>query len=364
MGRAHLASILDQSGAILETQQEDLTRGDMFGSRSRSGSIGDRDDDDDETEEDEDEEDEEEDGSQGASLSLHYSGDEDEDDDEEDQAGDDEGTSFLLGGIPPTHSRSTRSSRSVVSTPASVPSEPHTEDEQETTAAQMLNGPSSALDALMMYSDSESETDLEYLVQVDPTSSPQRPPPATIFDTQDDVHDDSRHPMDTSDEQPAVDDARSLTRSHSREVRFADDEHAHEEVDETQAEPNEEAADHSLDVSMQVDDDGPLAESSDIEQVAQEHREDTEDQAEEIQHEGAEDQDEDDLESQIPEYLKPYAVAPVEWDPEARVTPPLLMRGILRPYQQSGLEWLASLHVNKLNGILADEMGLGFVTIS
>ncbi|KAF7295962.1 hypothetical protein MKEN_01410800 [Mycena kentingensis (nom. inval.)] len=63
--------------------------------------------------------------------------------------------------------------------------------------------------------------------------------------------------------------------------------------------------------------------------------------------------------SEIPAYLRPYAVAPVDWDPTKRVTPPLLLRGNLRPYQYSGLEWLASLHVNNLNGILADEMGLG-----
>jgi len=65
----------------------------------------------------------------------------------------------------------------------------------------------------------------------------------------------------------------------------------------------------------------------------------------------------------VPDYLKPYAVAPVDWDPESVVKPPLLLRGILRPYQQSGLEWLASLHTNHLNGILADEMGLGFVLV-
>ncbi|KAF8058773.1 SNF2 family N-terminal domain-containing protein [Lyophyllum atratum] len=61
----------------------------------------------------------------------------------------------------------------------------------------------------------------------------------------------------------------------------------------------------------------------------------------------------------VPAYLKPFAVAPVEWVPDAKVVPPLLLRGVLRPYQQSGLEWLASLHTNNLNGILADEMGLG-----
>ncbi|KAH0829138.1 putative helicase SWR1 [Lanmaoa asiatica] len=67
----------------------------------------------------------------------------------------------------------------------------------------------------------------------------------------------------------------------------------------------------------------------------------------------------DDESARIPEYLKPFAVAPVDWSPEDKIKPPLLLRGVLRPYQQSGLEWLASLHSNNLNGILADEMGLG-----
>ena len=38
---------------------------------------------------------------------------------------------------------------------------------------------------------------------------------------------------------------------------------------------------------------------------------------------------------------------------------PFLLRGTLRPYQQAGFEWLASLYTNNVNGILADEMGLG-----
>jgi hypothetical protein len=62
----------------------------------------------------------------------------------------------------------------------------------------------------------------------------------------------------------------------------------------------------------------------------------------------------------IPDYLKPYSVATVEWDLETKVRTPILLRGTLRPYQRSGLEWLASLHTNNLNGILADEMGLGY----
>lgn len=60
-----------------------------------------------------------------------------------------------------------------------------------------------------------------------------------------------------------------------------------------------------------------------------------------------------------PLHLKPYAVAEVDYDPSAPIKPPLLLRGTLRPYQQSGLEWLISLHNNNMNGILADEMGLG-----
>lgn len=69
----------------------------------------------------------------------------------------------------------------------------------------------------------------------------------------------------------------------------------------------------------------------------------------------------DDELSAIPVYLRPYAVTPVEWDPSTPVKAPFLLRGNLRPYQQAGLEWLASLHLNNLNGILADEMGLGWV---
>ncbi|KAI8987187.1 SNF2 family N-terminal domain-containing protein [Pilobolus umbonatus] len=38
---------------------------------------------------------------------------------------------------------------------------------------------------------------------------------------------------------------------------------------------------------------------------------------------------------------------------------PFLLRGTLRQYQHVGLDWLASLYNNGLNGILADEMGLG-----
>ncbi|KAF8756763.1 SNF2 family N-terminal domain [Rhizoctonia solani] len=44
---------------------------------------------------------------------------------------------------------------------------------------------------------------------------------------------------------------------------------------------------------------------------------------------------------------------------DSGVRPPFLLRGNLRPYQQSGLEWLVSGYIRGNNGILADEMGLG-----
>lgn len=50
-------------------------------------------------------------------------------------------------------------------------------------------------------------------------------------------------------------------------------------------------------------------------------------------------------------------------DPNApKLKPPFLLRGTLRPYQQAGMEWLASLYANNMNGILADEMGLGYAS--
>jgi len=41
------------------------------------------------------------------------------------------------------------------------------------------------------------------------------------------------------------------------------------------------------------------------------------------------------------------------------IQPKLLSGGVLRNYQQQGVEWMISLYENGLNGILADEMGLG-----
>ncbi|KAL5521391.1 hypothetical protein ACEPAG_9317 [Sanghuangporus baumii] len=75
--------------------------------------------------------------------------------------------------------------------------------------------------------------------------------------------------------------------------------------------------------------------------------------------EGVAEVSESESEWEAPPELQPYAVTRVKWEPGSKVLPPLLLRGTLRPYQQSGLEWLVSLHNNETNGILADEMGLG-----
>ncbi|KAJ5180799.1 hypothetical protein N7492_004009 [Penicillium capsulatum] len=45
--------------------------------------------------------------------------------------------------------------------------------------------------------------------------------------------------------------------------------------------------------------------------------------------------------------------------PNSKTPIPHLLRGTLREYQHGGLDWLAGLYNNHINGILADEMGLG-----
>ncbi|KAF7592823.1 swr1 complex component [Aspergillus hancockii] len=45
--------------------------------------------------------------------------------------------------------------------------------------------------------------------------------------------------------------------------------------------------------------------------------------------------------------------------PGLKTPVPHLLRGTLREYQHFGLDWLAGLYTNNINGILADEMGLG-----
>lgn len=44
---------------------------------------------------------------------------------------------------------------------------------------------------------------------------------------------------------------------------------------------------------------------------------------------------------------------------QTRSAAPILLHGLLREYQQIGVDWLVNLHKKHLNGILADETGLG-----
>ncbi|KAF4621127.1 hypothetical protein D9613_000994 [Agrocybe pediades] len=306
LGHMHLDAILDQSGQLLETQQSDLTRGGLFGSRSRSGSIGDMDEDVDDEEgtadEDEgdgqgqqdEETDEEEDGDDNRThdtKSMISSVAEDEEGQEEEEEEEDGDTTLLLG---PMQTESHASSSRARSPTAASTTTGLDEEDPETSTNQLLGGANEEL-ANADASDGSSKV------------SNARPTGAS------------------SPLLPEVGEAEQVD-TDSMDV-----------VEESQTQQHEE--------THPVDDSGAMEEDENQEKEA------------------ADEPDDDDqlapLDSEIPEYLKPFAVAPVKWDPDKPVTPPLLLRGTLRPYQQSGLEWLASLHTNRLNGILADEMGLG-----
>ncbi|ODN80583.1 hypothetical protein L202_02775 [Cryptococcus amylolentus CBS 6039] len=85
--------------------------------------------------------------------------------------------------------------------------------------------------------------------------------------------------------------------------------------------------------------------------------EDSEEESEEGSEEESEEESEEDSEEDEEE--EEPKEPEINEHGAARITPPFLLRGTLRPYQQAGLEWLASLWENSMNGILADEMGLG-----
>ncbi|KAL5483199.1 SWR1 [Sanghuangporus weigelae] len=113
--------------------------------------------------------------------------------------------------------------------------------------------------------------------------------------------------------------------------------------------------------SMVVDDAVPSPAPVTDREVDQPAQTPTEDKVEdqESSDEGVAEASESESEWEAPPELQSYAVVRVKWEPGSKVLSPLLLRGTLRPYQQSGLEWLVSLHNNETNGILADEMGLG-----
>ncbi|KAF8806665.1 hypothetical protein BYT27DRAFT_7233998 [Phlegmacium glaucopus] len=370
-GHAHLDAILDQSGQILETQHGDLSRGDLYGS-SRGSSVenlglDEEEENENEGDGDEDEETEDEDEDEGiddarsidaltGDVSMRGSededegeGDEEDDDEKEDENEDDAVDSvMLLGGLSRRHASPTSRSATPDTTTFSLPVQ---EDIEESVSPHMLG--SLADEDMIMHSPSSPSPSFADLIP-DPESSPQRLHiNINQLSTNHEVANSESISRNSSDDK-LEEDTSHASQSAGRHVAF-DSQSQLDELPDNLPDLEEErslvetvglASVDNLDVTPSKSPDNDLEDPTETVDDTQANEEDFEDM-------------EQDIEAQIPDYLKPYAVAPVDWDLNSKVTPPLLLRGVLRPYQQSGLEWLVSLHVNKLNGILADEMGLG-----
>ena len=350
-GHAHLDAILDQSGQILETQQGDLSRGDLYSS-SRGSSVenlglDEEEEDEDEPEEVEDEDEGNDDRSIDAltgDISMREDEDEgeDEDEDEDDNEKEDEDDAIdsfmLLGGRSRPHLPSSKST-----TPDTALSLPVQEDIEVSINQNLgaladedmiMHSPSSHSPSLANYTISGLQSSVEQLANSEPTSYHS----SNMADDDDELEENGSHV------------SQSAGRHVGSDIQSQPDESPDNllDVEEQQSlvVPDDLASADNVDATLTKSPDDVLEDSVETVADTQTNEEDPEDV-------------EQDLEAQIPEYLKPYAVAPVDWDVNNKITPPLLLRGVLRPYQQSGLEWLVSLHVNKLNGILADEMGLG-----
>ena len=358
LGHEHLDAILDQSGQILETQQENLIRRDRSRSRSRSSTAslfpGDW------HSEDEDEE--------GSNVAT-------EDEDEGDESGDEKidlgedleeevGTQGLLDGVEGHDSSRDK-------TP---------EEEEESDAEEQETESVVALDELMAISRSSSP---DHVDLVDDREEDSVSSPATSLLLPHSPPDDSgavsvgaqptvcrvQTPTDADSEMAANGLWNQIDGSGNFEVLKPI---VAVKEDNGDLEPASSDAPWSIELA-----EGPTSPIEPDPDTSEKTPEPSDRVDEDI---GTptnlpDDEDDDDIQAtvladhdvdsaaedsvSIPEYLKPYAVAPVEWDFESQVRPPALLRGILRPYQQAGLEWLASLHTNNLNGILADEMGLG-----
>ncbi|KAJ6590080.1 SNF2 family N-terminal domain-containing protein [Mycena vulgaris] len=376
-GHEHLDAILDQSGHILETQQGDLSRGagDAFRSRSRSSSVsatvmgwGEEDDDEDEDEDDDEnkgdgeerEENEEEDPEEGNPNDNDTSMAEGEEGEDASNSG------ALLGDYPQTPQLATPT--------LPDPSTPGSEQADQRSQRSLSLIPSVQEDEHQSEGDGDDEVDVTSDMAVEdmmneevPPSSPIRAPASlnlTDYDVGDSEPSSARSsiPLDADSDDPAIgapspapDVVSPPRKSASPEPikspilgAVADANIPSEDIDRLPKSPS--VTPDESELPAKEDSAGPnLSLDSAPNQDAKEEEEE----------EDTEEEEEGTPEPEIPAYLQPYAVAPVDWDATKRVTPPLLLRGLLRPYQQSGLEWLASLHLNNLNGILADEMGLG-----
>ncbi|KAG6853514.1 hypothetical protein C0991_003644 [Blastosporella zonata] len=402
-GREHLDAILDQSGQLLETQQGDLTRGE---NRSRSSSISlthrgwgsDEEEEDDEDEED-NEEDHEEVATDGLSEAREETFEEPASDfedglsqlaDVDDVDMDDTQTQMLLGGS------------DVAPTAASTPSAVNIEASDANLSDDEIHVDDSSVAAV-----DESLTAL-------PFSSPQRPrhpSPGLVTEPEPFASPDLVKPTIPSEaslpEFATTDLARysqatspvrapiPLDPSEQSDMKGCDNLHSSPSLERSEEEsppqnsPNldDELSENPLEglpskLPTKISKSCPNgAAASPISGLPSPTPSGPDNEAYECEiliateePSGLTEKDDDSVEVPVdevaseaeldddvivPAYLKPFAVAPVEWIPDTKITPPLLLRGNLRPYQHSGLEWLASLHSNNLNGILADEMGLG-----
>ncbi|KAF7297886.1 hypothetical protein HMN09_01009400 [Mycena chlorophos] len=379
-GHEHLDAILDQSGHILEAQQGDLTRG--LGSRSRSGSFSglsqweesEEEDDDDDQDEDAEGEGEEEDAEGEEEDAVGET---------DDAVGETEcavgEAEDALGGADDAVGEAEVVVRDEVDALGEEDAEGEDEDaegEDEDVEGEDEDAEGEDDDAL----GEEEQPDPEKLdqAQQDPLQQgqPRQADPLQVEPPQD---------------EPQYDELRQLKQQYDelQQLEQLQDELQEDEQQTAQAVEQQPADDDSdyglriyvdeypvgaeaedeglsallvgpltpLDTEDEADSDAHLALPEDMEDVPMEDlREESEDEASDADEQAA---PANASLSGIPPYLRPYAVAPVEYDSTKRVLPPNLLRGNLRPYQYSGLEWLASLHQNRLNGILADEMGLG-----
>ncbi|KAF6761123.1 helicase SWR1 [Ephemerocybe angulata] len=357
-GQEHLDAILDQSGHLLSTQQSRLRKGLSRASSVSLGMSGYDQDSDDETDEGLDVDDLEADGAESRDGDLDEEDEglgrtsevgESEFDDDDPGAG----SSMLLMDRP---------SPSLEPDPG--------EPQAESTSARVVLSP-----ALQRDEDEESMAELDHLMYPDPETSPIREKRTSPFLRAPLVDYDSSSAQSST---PTVPGELKLPKSPSLQPQ------SHVVLDELEIQgdldmtsPLEEEFPKSRGESP-ANDDAPhpvLGHRSSPSPLFSE-RETTADigitspipedlpapsrkETPTLDDDLPADDEVEEEDPEIPGYLKPYAVAPVDYDPSAPVTPPLLLRGTLRPYQQSGLEWLAGLHTNNVNGILADEMGLG-----
>ncbi|TFK45043.1 SNF2 family N-terminal domain-containing protein [Crucibulum laeve] len=348
LGHAHLDAILDQSGQILEAQHGHLSRAGLR-SHSRSSSMSEHlrrwgsDDEDEESEENGDDEEEEE---EGFEVLLHVG---DDDDDGERESDIEDSASIIL-----RKRKRDRSPATVSGSPVSRLSEALDAD---TSTSNLLHDVEPTDDE-ESFVDRSSVIAMDELILSNITGSsltPSSPKLSALNLTN----------YATSDSEPSspVLSLKSTALDDEPDQRLAPTTRASASISTTSRSRSRSVVNGIGTVAeIDVEMDEPDVDTPAIPFVEQDHDEPAEVNFddERLPEDDNEEKEVDVVvDAQIPEYLKPYATAPIDWDPDKKITPPTLLRGSLRPYQQSGLEWLASLHTNNLNGILADEMGLG-----